>query len=129
MSREGTAGNGALALAAVAGILGAAGVSLAAVAAHKIDSPSLVTAANMLMIHAGAGVAIAAMAARASSPVWTWTGALMLAAVALFSGDVAVHAITGNHIFPYAAPAGGTLTIVSWIAVSLAALHGIWRGA
>ena len=50
----------------------------------------------------------------------------MLASVALFSGDVTLHALTGAHVFPYAAPIGGSLLIASWLAVALAAARD-WR--
>ena len=50
----------------------------------------------------------------------------MLAAVALFGGDIALHTLTGSHIFPMAAPTGGSLLIASWLVVALlAALE--WR--
>lgn len=115
-------------LAAAAGLLGAAGVALAAVAAHKVDSPNLVTAANMLMVHGAAGIGIASFAARQSDSSFVAVGSLMLAAVTLFAGDVTVHTLSGNHIFPYAAPTGGSLTIASWVLFSLVSLRNFWRG-
>lgn len=108
---------------------GASGVALAAVAAHKVDSPALATAAVMLMVHATAAVAVLAFAARSRRPQW-WiaAAALMLAAVTLFSGDIALNTMAGRHLFPMAAPMGGSLTIASWLALSvLAALE--WRDA
>jgi uncharacterized membrane protein YgdD (TMEM256/DUF423 family) len=107
--------------------MGAAGVALAAVAAHRVESPALVTAANILMIHAAAGVGIAAIAAQARSKWLAAAGALMLAAVALFAGDVTYHTLTATHIFPYAAPAGGSLAILSWIGVALTAAAHVRR--
>lgn len=104
-----------------AGIAGAMGVALAAVAAHKVDSPALVSASTMLMVHAAAAVGIAGLARHGRG--FIAAGSLMLAAVALFSGDVTVHTLTGNHIFPYAAPTGGSLTIASWIVLALVALR------
>ena len=110
-------------LVAVAGVLGAAGVSLAAVAAHRVESPALATAARMLMIHAVAGVAIAALGGTSDQPKrWIALGLFMLAAVTLFSGDVALNTLAGFHLFPMAAPTGGSLLIVSWIAVAVCAL-------
>ena len=117
-----------VAICMIAGLAGAAGVALAAVAAHKIDSPALATAATMLMIHAGAALALAAMAMRVLKPAgFCAAAALMLAAVALFSGDIALNALAGRHIFPLAAPTGGSLLIASWLAVAVvSALE--WRG-
>lgn len=117
-----------LALTAVAGLVGAAGVALAAVAAHKVESPAVATAAQMLMVHAAAAVGIAALAAQGcSGGGLVPAGALMLAAVCLFAGDVTVHALTGSHLFAYAAPTGGSLTILSWLVLAVLALRGFLR--
>ncbi len=115
-------GRALLGVLGCAGLAGAAGVALAAVAAHKVDSPALATAAMMLMLHATAVIALLAVASRLGRPAW-WMrlAALMLAAVSLFSGDIALHTMSGSHIFPMAAPAGGSLLIASWLAVALLA--------
>ena len=112
----------------IAGLAGGAGVALAAVAAHKVESPALATAATMLMIHATAAVALLSVGTRLCHPqAWIRLAAVMLGAVTLFSGDIAVHTIMGVHVFPMAAPAGGSLLIASWLGiVLLAALE--WRG-
>ncbi len=122
-TKLGSAPSGALLLLiAAAGLAGAAGVALAAVAAHKVESPALATAAMMLMVHAAAVLAIAALAARLTNTrSWIGTGAFMLTAVSLFSGDVTLHTLTGAHLFPYAAPTGGSLLIASWLAVTFSA--------
>lgn len=110
-------------LLALAALAGAAGVGLAAVAAHRVESPALATAATMLMIHAGVAVATLAHAARAAKSCrWIAAAALMLASVGLFSGDIAVNALLGFHLFPMAAPIGGSLLILSWIALAIVAL-------
>jgi uncharacterized membrane protein YgdD (TMEM256/DUF423 family) len=103
-------------------LAGAAGVALAAVAAHKVDSPALATAAMMLMLHATAAVALLAVAMRlALAGWWLKLAALMLAAATLFSGDIALHTLSGSHVFPMAAPTGGSLLIASWLGVALLA--------
>lgn len=113
----------ALIVLALAAIAGAAGVSLAAVAAHRVASPALATAATMLMIHAAAVVAILSQAAgREGAGVWTATAAFMLAGVALFSGDIAANQLGGFHLFPYAAPIGGSVLIASWVVLAIVAL-------
>ena len=102
------------------GIVGATGVILAAMAAHRLDSPTLATSATFLMVHAGAALAVAALALQMqSSRRWLITAGFMLAAVALFSGAVAYHAVTGTHVFPRAAPTGGALLIASWCAIAV----------
>jgi uncharacterized membrane protein YgdD (TMEM256/DUF423 family) len=122
-------GGARLGVLGVAGLAGAAGVALAAVAAHKVESPALATAAMMLMLHATAAVALLALASCLSrARLWTGLAAFMLAAVSLFSGDIALHMMTGAHLFPMAAPTGGSLLIASWIGVALlAALE--WRSS
>jgi len=102
-----------------AGVAGAAGVALAAVAAHKVESPALATAAMMLTIHAAAAVGIVALAMRTErEKLWQAAAVLMLAAASLFSGDVALHTLSGTHVFPMAAPTGGSLLIASWLIVA-----------
>ena len=123
-----TAGKGAastapFAICVAAGLAGAGGVALAAVAAHKAESPALATAATMLMIHAGVALAIIAIALRSQKPGRFYVVAsLMLAAAALFSGDIALNTLAGRHIFPLAAPTGGSLLIASWLAVAVVSL-------
>lgn len=118
---------GPLGLAALSGLMGAAGVALAAIAAHRLESPSLVTASNMLMIHAAAGLGLAALVAQTGSRALAIAGFVLLAAVTLFSGAVTYHAVNGSHIFPGAAPTGGSLTIAAWAAVALTAALKIFR--
>ena len=102
-----------------AGVAGAAGVALAAVAAHKVESPALATAAMMLTIHAAAAVGIVALAMRTErEKFWQAAAVLMLAAASLFSGDIALHTLSGTHVFPMAAPTGGSLLIASWLIVA-----------
>jgi uncharacterized membrane protein YgdD (TMEM256/DUF423 family) len=96
-------------------LAGAAGVALAAVAAHRIESPALVSASTMLILHAGAAIALLAAGALVGRMFVT---ALMLFAVSLFAGDIALNTFTEHHLFPMAAPTGGSLLIASWIAVA-----------
>lgn len=110
-------------IAMLAGLLGAAGVALAAAAAHVSNAPSLPTAANMLILHAAATLAIAALGARATRPLaWTIAAAMMLAGAALFSGDIALRTFTGERLFTNAAPTGGSTMIAAWLAVAVASL-------
>lgn len=106
-----------------AGLAGAAGVALAAMAAHHVDSPALGTAATMLTLHAAAAVGITSVALRAARPcLWSATAGVMLAAASLFGGEIAFHTLTGNASFQMLAPVGGTLMIASWIGLAVLAL-------
>lgn len=109
-----------LAVLGGAGLAGAAGVALAAIAAHKVQTPELATAATMLLIHAAAVIAIAGVSTRMQSG-WRWliTAGLMLCSALLFSGAVSYHAVMGEHVFPRAAPTGGSMLIISWCALAV----------
>lgn len=112
----------ALLLVILAGLYGAAGVALAAVAAHRVDSPLLGTASTFLMLHAGALVALAAasqvFAAGAKLAVPAWAIAL---GTLLFCGDLTLRALNGASPWPMAAPTGGTLMIIGWLGVAIGA--------
>jgi uncharacterized membrane protein YgdD (TMEM256/DUF423 family) len=103
-------------IAAIAALQGAAGGALAAVAAHVEQSPLLATASQFLMVHAGAGLALAALSAALRQPSRFLFGLtfVLQGGVALFSLDLALRALHGSKLFPYAAPVGGTMTIAAW---------------
>lgn len=123
------AGTWALWNAGLAGLLGAAGVALAAVAAHRVGDPSLTTAALFLIMHAAAAVALSAFAGGSPWPTALLVSAsLMLFAVTLFSGDVTARVMLGDRLFPMAAPIGGSLLILAWLAAGLAGIAGAIRG-
>jgi uncharacterized membrane protein YgdD (TMEM256/DUF423 family) len=111
-------------LIALAGGMGAAGVILAAMAAHGADAARLVPASSMLLFHAPAVIAAVLLTERGLAR----RGAGLLAALgfvagaALFAGDLALRQFAGHSLFPMAAPTGGTLLILSWLALALAAL-------
>jgi uncharacterized membrane protein YgdD (TMEM256/DUF423 family) len=112
-----------------AGLAGACGVALAAIAAHKVDNPALQTAATMLSLHAAAALGVVAVAFRVSRAcLWIAVAALMLAGALIFSGEIAFHALSGDASFQMLAPVGGTLMIVSWIAVAVLAIAQLVRG-
>jgi uncharacterized membrane protein YgdD (TMEM256/DUF423 family) len=46
-------------------------------------------------------------------------GFVMEAGAALFSAELAMRAFTGERIFPFAAPIGGTAMMLSWVALAL----------
>jgi uncharacterized membrane protein YgdD (TMEM256/DUF423 family) len=43
----------------------------------------------------------------------------MEAGAILFSAELAMHVFTGERIFPFAAPIGGTTMILSWLALAI----------
>ncbi|WP_159727409.1 DUF423 domain-containing protein [Methylosinus sp. Ce-a6] len=118
-----------LLIVALGALQGAAGVALAAAAAHISSAADLDTASRFLMIHAAAALGLAALLA-AEPPLSRWLAGVsfaLVAGVALFSADLAFRTFAGVRLFPYAAPIGGSLTIASWLALgvwALAALRG-----
>lgn len=112
----------------LAALEGAAGVALAAAAAHLAAGATLDVASRFLMIHAAAGLALSALLARTEAPLGRWlagAGFALLLGVALFAGDLTARAYGGERLFPYAAPIGGSLTIASWIALAAWALAAL----
>lgn len=113
----------AFALQVAAGLTGAAGVALAAVAAHAVKTPGLASAAQMLVLHAAAVVGIVALAGTRGYPrLLLAVATVMLAGALLFGGDVALLDLAGRRLFPYAAPTGGSTMIASWLALAVAGL-------
>ena len=110
-------------LIVLAGLLGASGVSMAALAAHVSDSTALRAAAEMAMVHAAAGIGLTAFSMHTSrAGTWTFVAGALLVGAALFSGTVALGVLADFRPLPVLAPIGGVLTILSWIAVALLAL-------
>jgi uncharacterized membrane protein YgdD (TMEM256/DUF423 family) len=105
----------------IAALQGAAGVTLAAVAAHVDGSANLATASQFLMVHAGAGLALAALAAGLTTPRrgLIYATFALQAGVTLFAADLALRVLGPGKLFPYAAPIGGTTTILSWLALAV----------
>jgi uncharacterized membrane protein YgdD (TMEM256/DUF423 family) len=102
------------------GLAGAAGVALSALAAHK-GGAFTGTAANFLLMHApvflAAGLFGMSRMLRAACLV-------LLVGLVLFAGDLLARDLAGARLFPFAAPAGGTLLILGWLGVALWALAG-----
>ncbi len=115
-------------LAALAALMGAAGVASAAAAAHASASPLLGAMAQMLMIHAAAGLGALALGRGGPHEAWFAVAAgLMMLGVCLFAGDLASRIWLGGRLFPLAAPLGGGLTIASWIGLAAVSILAIFR--
>jgi uncharacterized membrane protein YgdD (TMEM256/DUF423 family) len=108
----------------LAGIMGADGVILAALSAHETDAARLAAASSMLLFHASAVLGTAALAERCVIHAGIGIAAAFgfVAAAALFAGDLTLRQFAGHGLFSFAPPTGGTLLIVSWFALALAAV-------
>jgi uncharacterized membrane protein YgdD (TMEM256/DUF423 family) len=107
-------------LMAMAGLLGALGVSLAAAAAHVSGGEAVRAAAEIAMVHAAAVVGLTAFVPHTGRPrLWGWAALAMLVGAALFSGTVSLGELAGLRPLPVLAPIGGSLTILAWIAIAL----------
>jgi uncharacterized membrane protein YgdD (TMEM256/DUF423 family) len=107
----------------LAGIMGADGVILAAASAHQADATRLASASSMLLFHATAVLAVVALAERGVIHAGIGIAAALgfVVAAALFAGDLTLRQYAGHGLFPMAAPTGGTLLIISWLALAVAA--------
>lgn len=107
-------------LAALSGVLG---VGLSAAAAH-ITGGNLATAAQFLLFHAPALLALGALiAAGAVQPTLAQiAGYLLVLGLILFCGDLSRRAFSGAPLFPRAAPTGGILLMIGWALVGISAL-------
>lgn len=112
-----------------AGLMGAAGIGLAAAGAHAAPGTGLDSAGNMLLFHAAGVAAIAAGVEMGL--LWRPLGLVaafgLVLGAALFSGDLALRAFGGARLFPRAAPTGGIVMIVSWLLVTGAAIVRLVR--
>ena len=110
-------------LVILAGIMGADGVILAAASAHQPDAMRLAAASSMLLFHATAVLAVVALVERgilhAGIGITAAFGFVIAAIV--FAADLTLRQYAGHSLFPFAAPTGGTLLIVSWLLVAVAA--------
>ncbi len=113
-------------LAAIAALMGAGGVALAALAAHADGGGEFAkTASLFLILHAAALVGLSAHARIGEgSKSLTIAGFALAAGAILFSGDLAARAFLGGRLFPFAAPTGGSLMILSWLVLAIAFLSG-----
>jgi uncharacterized membrane protein YgdD (TMEM256/DUF423 family) len=114
---------------AAAGLMGAAGVVLAALAAHVAPGTGLEIAGYMLLFHAVAMLGGAALLGQGREP-----RPMLLVALAgwvlgsvLFSADIAVRAFVGHRLFALAAPTGGVILIAAWLALAAAGMLRLIR--
>jgi uncharacterized membrane protein YgdD (TMEM256/DUF423 family) len=111
-------------LVILAGLMGAAGIALAAAAAHLAGG--LQAASSMLLFHAPAVLAAALLAERGivHGKIGILAAFGFVIAASLFASDLSMREFAGRRLFPFAAPVGGTLLMVSWLVLALSAA---WR--
>jgi uncharacterized membrane protein YgdD (TMEM256/DUF423 family) len=107
----------------LAAIMGADGVILAAASAHQADASRLGAASSMLLFHATAVLAVVALIERGvvHARIGITAAFGFVVAAALFATDLTLRQYAGHSLFPFAAPTGGTLLIVSWLLLAVAA--------
>jgi uncharacterized membrane protein YgdD (TMEM256/DUF423 family) len=111
----------------IAGLMGAAGVALWAGASHgEVNAALLTLAAQFLLMHAIALVAMAG--ARQLGNIGAIAGWILAAGTLLFAGDLVHRAFLSARLFPFAAPAGGSLMIAGWLCLGLAGVLALRSG-
>jgi uncharacterized membrane protein YgdD (TMEM256/DUF423 family) len=108
-----------LALGAFASLLGFFGVALAAASAHAGGNELARTASLFLLLHAATLLGVSAHAR--STPVRALIGVGFASGLGslLFSADLASRAFLSERLFPFAAPIGGSLMSLSWLAMAV----------
>jgi uncharacterized membrane protein YgdD (TMEM256/DUF423 family) len=114
-------------LIALAGIMGAVGIMLIAAGTHNKPGVALDSAGYLSLIHAlavimGAFAVRAGVILRPAGIIGVWGFVL---GTFLFASDVIVRAYLHTRLFPFAAPAGGTILIISWLLLTVAALAAL----
>jgi uncharacterized membrane protein YgdD (TMEM256/DUF423 family) len=115
---ERTSSGSARILVAAGGLCGALGVALSAMAAHR-GGAFTGTAASFLLMHAPVFLAIGLMG---GNRILRAGGLVLLVGLVVFSGDLLARDLLGSRLFPLAAPVGGTLLMVGWLAIAASAL-------
>lgn len=113
------------ALFVAAGLCGALGIVLMAVAAHGASAARLTAPGTLMLAHGSAFLALA-LALHQGALARPWAGAVgagWLLGLVLFCGDIALRVFAETRLFPNAAPAGGFVLIGSWLLLALAGLR------
>jgi uncharacterized membrane protein YgdD (TMEM256/DUF423 family) len=110
-------------LLVLAGIMGAYGVMLAGASAHLPDATRLAAASSMLLFHASAVLGTVALSDRSllNRAIGSASAIGFVIGPSLFAGDLSLRQYAGYGLFPLASPTGGTLSIVSWLMLAIAA--------
>ena len=113
----------------LAGLMGAAGVALAAASAHAAPGAGLDSAGYLLLFHAPAILALvlAHQLGLVLRPLGLIAAAAFVLGATLFAGDLTLRAFAGGRLFPMAAPTGGLILILGWLLVAAAAVRALIR--
>jgi len=113
------------ALIVIGALSGLIGVIAAAAGRHS-NGANLTIAADFLLFHAPALLAIAALLALGAlnGSLATASGLILALGLVLFCGDLAARDIRHSPLFPGAAPTGGIALMIGWALVPVAALLG-----
>ncbi|HVV93817.1 MAG TPA: DUF423 domain-containing protein [Hyphomicrobiales bacterium] len=105
----------------LSGLMGAAGVGLAAIAAHLSGGEFVLLAATFLLFHAAAGAAVTVHgpAAGRRGTVLLAAATLLVVGATLFSGDLAARGLADTPLLT--APVGGSVMILGWLILAAAA--------
>jgi uncharacterized membrane protein YgdD (TMEM256/DUF423 family) len=110
-----------------AGLMGMAGIALAAAGAHGRPGTGLDGAGYILLLHAAAVIAVGT--AVDAEILHDASGILAVLAfvlgAALFAGDVTLRVYRARRLFPMAAPTGGMVLIAGWLMVTVSALGAL----
>lgn len=118
-------------IAAAGAVLAAAGVAAGAFGAHLLSErlgaaalETFETGVRYHLYHALGLLALAALATRIPSPLWSWSAVLLGAGVVIFSGTLYALALGGPRWLGAVTPVGGLCFLVGWAVAAAAA----WRG-
>lgn len=103
----------------VSGMMGAAGVALAAAASHGGDTLFLGSASAMCLAHAP--VLLGLYLGQKSVRTATLAGLVLGLGTIIFAGDLVSRHFLGDRLFAMAAPTGGTTMILGWLLVAAGA--------
>jgi uncharacterized membrane protein YgdD (TMEM256/DUF423 family) len=103
----------------VSGLMGLAGVALAAAASHGGDAHLLGSASTMCLAHAP--VLLALYFAHGSFRTATLAGLVLGLGTMVFAGDLVSRHFLGDRLFAFAAPTGGMLMMLGWLCVAAGA--------
>jgi len=100
----------------LAGLCGTLAIAAYAGAAHGGDN-HLGAIAPLLLGHAPTLLVLSLIVP--DSRIANIGGALLVAGLVLFCGDLLMRDMTGDRLFPMAAPTGGSLMILGWLTVGV----------
>lgn len=106
----------------VSGLMGLSGVALAAASSHGGDTHFLGNASTMCLAHAP--VLLALYLGHATFRTATLSALTLGLGTILFTGDLVSRHYLGDRLFPFAAPAGGSLMMLGWLLVAAGAFLG-----